>query len=429
MKNNFLKISLPILAFIIASFYITAQFIQPAPNKELVIATGSKTGNYYKTALAYKKLLEANKIKVTLLNTAGSVENIELLNSGKADIGFVQNGIIDQNNTKLDFLANIYYEPLWVFYKNDQYTMDYLIQLISKKISIGQEGSGTRDLASKILKDNGINESNSTLLNYSSSQAKDKLLTGEIDAIFIVTSHESSTVKELLANPDINVLNIKRAKAYSQKYSFLEALTLHEGTLDLYKNLPDEDINLLSTSANLIANKDVPEELIRLFIKQVKSVHNKKSLFADDNQFPNLNNTSMSINKEAKQYFTQGDTWLESIFPYWIASNIDRLKILLIPLLTLMFPLFKGFFPLYQWSMRSKIYRWYEILNTIDKSITHSDVKELTTFKAELQNLNVEIQKETKVPLSFMGEYYNLIMHIDLIINKIDKTINKNSAH
>ena len=428
MKNNFLKISLPILIFIIASFYITAQFIQPAPKKELVIATGSPNGNYYKTALEYKKLLEANKINVTLLNTAGSVENIKLLNEGKADIGFVQNGIIPQEDKNLDFLANIYYEPLWVFYKNDQYTMDYLIQLISKKISIGQEGSGTRDLATKVLLDNGIDNTNSTLLDYSSSVAKDKLLAGEIDAMFIVTSHNSNTVKELLANPNVNVLSIKRAKAYSQKYSFLEALTLYEGTLDLYKNLPDENINLLSTSANLVATQNVPHELIRIFLKQVKQVHNKKSLFAADNEFPNLNNTNMEINEEAKKYFTNGDTWLETIFPYWIASNIDRLKILLIPLLTLMFPLFKGVFPLYQWSMRSKIYRWYDRLNSIDKQINDSDFEALKAFRLELTTLNVEIQKETKVPLSFMGEYYNLIMHIDLIINKIDKTINKNSA-
>lgn len=243
--------------------------------------------------------------------------------------------------------------------------------------------------------------------------------------MFMVTSHESQNVKELLENPKINVLSVKRAKAYSQKYSFLEALTLHEGTLDLYKNLPDETINLLSTSANLLANPNVPEEITRIFLKQVKQVHSKKSLFAQENQFPNLLNTDLKINKEAEKYFKNGDTWLESIFPYWIASNIDRLKILLIPLLTLMFPLFKGVFPLYQWSMRSKIYRWYKMLNEIDKKITTSTFDELKKFDDELISLNIEIQEETKVPLAFMGEYYNLMVHLDLIQNKIKIRVNE----
>ncbi len=424
MKYGFLKISIPILIVIIAMFAITSKFIQPAPIKKLVIATGAKDGNYYKIAKEYKKLLEENKIDVTLLITKGSVENIKLLKEGKADIAFAQNGIIDATEPNIEFLGNIYYEPLWIFYKNDQYTIDYLIQLITKKISIGEDGSGTKDLAMKLLQDNGIDNSNSTILSLDTQTSKKMLLDGKIDAMFMVTSHKSPVVKELLENPKINVLSIKRAKAYGQKYGFLTALTLYEGTLDLYKNIPDENINLLSTSASLLVNKNVPAELTRLFLKQVKLIHSKESLFAKENQFPNLLNTNLKINKEAKQYFTHGDTWLETIFPYWIASNIDRLKLLLIPLLTLMFPLFKGVFPLYQWSMRSKIYRWYKILNRIDKKIATANNEELESFNNELDELSIEIQKETKVPLSFMGEYYNLMVHLELIQNKIKERLN-----
>jgi hypothetical protein len=127
--------------------------------------------------------------------------------------------------------------------------------------------------------------------------------------------------------------------------------------MDLYKNLPSEDINLLTTTANLIAREGLSDELTRLILKEIKNVHNKKELFESENQFPNINNLTVEINENANRYFTYGDTWLEKIFPYWIASNIDRLKILLIPLLTLMIPLSKGFFPLYRWSIRSKIYK------------------------------------------------------------------------
>lgn len=420
MKNKFITISVPVLLLIIASFYITSQFIQPPPKKELVIATGSKEGAYYKTALEYKALLEKLKIKVTLVNTAGSVQNIQLLKERKVDIAFVQNGIASPKDS-LEFLANIYYEPLWIFYKNEQYTMDYVIQLISKKIAIGKEGSGTKHLSQIILADNGINETNSEIISIDSKQAKEKLIKGEIDAMFVVSAPESTTVKTLLENPDINVLSIKRAKAYGRKYSYIEALNLYEGTIDLYKNLPDDNISLLSTSANLLAHEDVPHELIRILLKQITKVHSRKDLFAKDNQFPNLDNTKLVINKEAKQYLTHGDTWLESIFPYWVASNIDRLKILIIPLLTLMIPLFKGVFPLYQWSMRSKIYRWYETLNDLDKQIPLLSQEELKEKEAFLEELKIEIQNETRVPLSFMGEYYNLIMHVDLILSRIER--------
>lgn len=424
MKYKFITVTVPVILLIVGAFYFTAQFIQPSPKKEITIAAGSKTGNYYKTALEYKKLLEKDKVKVNILTSAGSIENIEILKQNKADIAFLQNGTISNETAKgITSLASIYYEPLWVFYKNDGYSIEYIIQFITKKISIGKEGSGTKNLATNILKDNGISNENSTILNYEPNKAKEELLKGNIDAMFVVTSHNSNVVKELLADPKINVLSFKRAKAYSRKYTFLEALTLYEGTLDLYRNLPNENINVLSTTANLVINKDFPPELTRLFLKKVKEVHSKKDLFASAGQFPNKTNMVLELNEEAERYFKNGDTWLEKIFPFWIASNIDRLKILIIPLLTLLFPLFKGFFPLYNWSMRSKIYRWYDEIRKIDNEIESLENHRLKEELEKIEKLRMEISKETKVPLSFMGEYYNLQLHIDHVKYRLEKLL------
>jgi len=422
--KKFITVFLPIIATIIFAFYFTAQFIQPSPKKEITIATGSKDGNYYKTALEYKKLLEKEKVKVNIITSAGSIENIELLKEKKADIAFIQNGTtFDSNNKSIKSLASIYYEPLWVFYKNEGFTIDYIIQLISKKISIGNIGSGTRDLANKILTDNGIDSNNSQILDLNNKKASEALEKGDIDALFIVSSHNSPIINKLLANPKINLFSFKRARAYSRKYTFLEALTLYEGTLDLYKNLPDENINILSTTANLVVRENFSNELKRLVLKKVVEVHSKKDLFAKTNQFPNSHNMKIELDEEADKYFKYGDTWLEKIFPYWIASNIDRLKILLIPLLTLLFPLFKGVFPLYNWTMRSKIYRWYEEIREIDNEIDKASKTTLNDYKKRINTLREEISKETKVPLAFMGEYYNLQLHLDHIESKTDKRL------
>lgn len=424
MKYKFFTVTVPFLLLIVGAFYFTSFFIQPSPKKEITIATGSTSGNYYKTALEYQKLLEKEKVKVNIINSAGSIENIKLLKEKKADIAFIQNGTITNEKANgIKALASIYYEPLWVFYKNEGFPVDYIIQFISKKISVGVEGSGTKDLASNILSDNGIDNTNSIILEYSNEKAKDELLAGNIDVMFVVSSHNSEVIKELLASPSVNVLSFKRARAYSRKYTFLEDLILYEGTLDLYKNLPDENINLLSTTANLVVNEGFPEELKRIFLKTIVEVHNKKDLFATASQFPNDLNMVLDLDEEAQRYFQYGDTFLEKIFPYWIASNIDRLKILLIPLITLLFPLFKGFFPLYNWSMRSKIYRWYEQLKIIDKNLETLDKSKFNEELEKLEKLRAEISNETKVPLSFMGEYYNLQLHIDHIKNKIEKAV------
>ena len=421
MKYKFFTVSIPILLLVVASFYLTSKFIEPSSKKEITIATGSIDGEYYNTALKYKEILEKQKVKVNILTSNGSMVNIQLLNDKKADIAFVQNGIDSlKKQTEIKAIASIYYEPLWIFYKNDEYKMDYLVQLITKRVSLGREKSGTEDLALKMLNDNGINKENTQLLNNSTEEAKDLLIKGEIDAIFIVSSPNSKTIKELLENPDIKLFNFKRAKAYSRKYTFLESTPLYEGTIDLYRNLPNEDINLLSTTANLIVRNGFSDELTRLILKEIKKVHNKKELFEAANQFPNIENLTIDINEDADRYFTYGDTWLVKIFPYWIASNIDRLSILLIPLITLMIPLSKGFFPLYRWSIRSKIYKWYEQIHKIDLEAEDAKNEELEKYLENIITLKKEIKAETKVPLSYMGEYYDLIMHLELIISKIN---------
>lgn len=418
--KSFLKLYLPIITIIFFAFYITSQFIEPSPKKEITIAAGSQNGTYYQTALQYKKLLEEEKVKVTLLQTKGSIENVELIEQGKADIGFVQNGILKPAQlNSVESLASVYYEPLWIFYRNEGFEIEYVIQLISKKIAVGSVGSGTRDLALTILKDNGLTQENTSLLELNSTQAKEQLLEGKIDAMLVVISPKSPLVQSMLEDPNINVLSIKRARAYSRKYTFLTPLTLFEGTMDLYKNLPSNDTHLLATTANLIVRKEMPEELVRLFLKKVKQTHQEKTLFAQEGEFPNLVNMQAPINKEASKYMKNGDSWLEGIFPYWIASNIDRLKILLIPLLTLMFPLFKGIMPLYTWTMRSKIYKWYDDLNEIDKAIPSYNQEQLQDKLHTLQYLQEEISRHTKVPLAFMGEYYNLLLHLEMITNKI----------
>ena len=428
IRNNLLTVSIPILLLIIASFYITSQFIQPSPKKEFTIATGSKDGQYYKTALLYKEVLEKQEVKVNILTSKGSIDNLNLIENKKADMAFVQNGIdYKQKGVPIKTIASTYYEPLWIFYKNEGYEMDYILQLMTKKVSVGEKGSGTFDLASKLLLDNKIDSSNSQIYNYSTEEAKQKLLKGDIDAMFLVMSPNSSTIKELLENPKISLFSFKRAKAYSRKYAFLESINLYEGTIDLYKNLPNKDTHLLSTTATLVIRDDFSEELTRLVLKSIKDIHNKKGLFAKENQFPNLDNITIEANEEAQRYNQNGDTWLEKIFPYWIASNLDRLKILLIPLITLSIPLFKGAFPLYRWSIRSKIYRWYNELQDFDLSLEKLTSKEqLKKRLEELELLKKEIKEETKVPLSYMGEYYDLIMHIELIITKINLKISTN---
>jgi len=194
---------------------------------------------------------------------------------------------------------------------------------------------------------------------------------------------------------ELELFSFKRADAYSKIFPFLSPLTLGEGVINLKKNIPDRPKILLGTTATLVASKSIHPDWIRLLLKAAKKVHSKATIFSNENQFPTYKYTQIPMDEDAKNYIIKGDSFLEKIFPFWMASMLDRLAIMIIPLITLLFPLFKGVLPLYRWRVRKTIYKWYKILFDIDSKIENLNKKELEKTKKELLNLPGEIQQIT----------------------------------
>ncbi len=413
--REFIKIWLPILLFVGAAFWFSAQFIKPQPDKILTIATGRSEGSYFAYAKRYKELLQKQDIKVNIIQTAGSLETLELLKKRKADIGFVQGGTIDSlAYSELESIASIYFEPLWLFTKSALKPIEYIKELKEKHISIGEIGSGTNALVTQIAKANELKvDDTNKVEHFGLKESYNALKKGDIDAFFAVSSADNPIILKLLQDDDVRAVSLKRIKAYEKNFSYLKGITIFEGSIDLVNNLPKEDIHLLSTTATLAVGKQVDDTLVRLFTKVVKSENRR------NDGFPSIKYLELPINPQAKEYLLKGDSILEKIFPYWIASNIDRLKIMLIPLLTLLIPFIKGFMPLYRWRIRSKIYKWYKQLDQHDQKCEYYDDKELLSCIEELKHLQDEIKEHIDVPLAYMSEYYMLKTHVDFVLQKM----------
>ncbi len=406
---------------IVLGFWGTSKFLKPPPPKYFSIATGRSDGAYYKFAKEYQKEFKKDGITLKIVPTAGSVEALKLLDENRVDVAFIQGGTAGKYvySENLSSLASIFYEPLWIFYRKDIKDINYLYDFKGKTFSIGEEGSGTKALSELLLKQNGIDKKNSKILYLSTKNSIKALKEGKIDALFMVVSPKSSRVKELLIDPNIELFSFKRALAYKQRFLFLTDLMLGEGIIDLKKNIPHSDKVLLSTTCTLVQNNNFNPDLMKLLLKISKKIHSKRTIFAPEGFFPNHKFTQIPMNEDAKIYLIKGDSFLEKIFPFSIAVTINRLIIFLIPLITLLLPFFKGILPLYRWRIRYKIYKWYGQLNKIDNRIESMDKEKIENSIKNIKKLQKEIKDQTNIPLSYMGEYYNLQLHIDLILKKL----------
>ncbi len=394
---------------------IAYQFVEPSPPYSLTIATASKEGAYYKFALKYKKLFAEKKIELKILETSGSVENLEILHTKKADVAFIQGGIASAHAyPDLRGLASLYLEPVLIFSRKDS-GIQVLNQLRGKRVAIGPVGSGTRAIALQVLADNELNDSNIEMLDLSGKDAVQALITGTIDSFFTVTQVQSQVVTDLYQHKDIQLLNLKRAEAYSKLHGFLSHIVLPQGVLDLADNIPSEDLHFIAPSATLAIHQDLHPALIDILMQISTEVHQSDSLFSENNTFPSPDNLDLPLSKEAERFYKNGPSFLQRYLPFWAATLIDRLKVMLLPLIALIIPLAKILPPTYRWRIRSRIYRWYDELHTLDLNArSEGSSKAIKISLEKLTIIELEVQ-QIEVPLSYAEELYNLRQHLDLL--------------
>lgn len=412
----FLKIALPIFLLTLLLGLYAYSKIEPASKKKITIATGHKTGVYYHYAQLYKERLEEEGIAVDIVQTAGSIETLKLLHEKKVDVGFVQGGTATPFDKKsLKSVCSLYVEPLWLFYRASLHKIEYIKDLNQSRLSIGEVGSGTMAMSQQLLAQSTYDIDSPNLLHLNTKASYEAFKEGKIDAFFTVLSAQSTLVHSIMRDKSIRLAHLKRRDAFVAYFPFLRHYTIAEGGIDLKDNIPSSKVNLLATTATLITHSDVEDSLIRLLIIKVKEASPTPTLF------PSTKDLEIPIHEASKNYLVNGESFLEQFFPYWVASNIDRLKFLLIPLLTLLLPLFKGFVPIYTWRSRAKIYRWYKDVDELSQDWERCSEKELSQIEQALENLIGEIKSTTNVPLSFKGEYYALQLHIDHIIERIKR--------
>lgn len=402
-------------------FVVAYQFVQPAPPKTITISTGGEGGAYYQFAKRYAVLLAKNGITLEVKTSAGSLQNLERLDKGEAQVAFVQGGVVEPRESEEEFfdepaiqsLGSVFYEPVWVFYRGER-KLERLTQLHGKRLAIGQEGSGVRQLAQQLLTANHISAGDH-LVPLGGLKAAEELQQGRIDAAFIIAALEAPVVQTLLRSPGIKVMSFAQAEAYQRKYPFLTKLVMPEGVADLVHNFPSEDVSLLAPTANLVVRGDLHPALQSLLLQAAAEVHGKSGFFQKGGEFPAYKDHTFDLSAEAKRYYKSGPSFLQRYLPFWLAVLVDRLVVLIVPVIALLIPLVRIAPALYTWRVRSKVFRIYGELRYLEDDLKqHFDAAKLGEYRLRLDAID-EQASALPVPLAFTDLIYTLREHVNLV--------------
>jgi hypothetical protein len=406
-------LSAVVLLLIGAVYY----FVRSAPPTTIVITSGPEGSMFQTNALKYVSLLARHGVKVKVLLSEGSMENLQRLSdpSFHVDVGFVLGGMTNGASPNLVSLGSISHQPLLIFYRGAP--VELLSEFAGKQLAIGPPGSGTRALALILLQANGMTTNGpTTFLDWEPEQSASALLEGKVDAVFLMGEAASMAIlRELLRAPGIHLYNFTQAAAYTRRYTYLNTVTLPRGGIDLGSNLPPHDVTLIGPNVELIARDTLHPALSDVLLEAAREIHGRATLLQQKGEFPAPIENDIRISDDAARFYKSGRKFFYRYLPFWLASLTSRILVVFVPMIVVAIPVVRSIPSFYRWRIRTQIYRRYRALLALEKRLhTESNPEKRAQLLQRLEHIENAVNNMT-VPAYFGDQFYGLRGHIDYV--------------
>jgi TRAP transporter TAXI family solute receptor len=407
--------------------------VDPAPPRHMRLATGQENSAYEQFGKKYAAALAKDGIKADLVRSLGSQENLQHLNEGKVDAAFVQSGSTDEAAAQrkgLVSLGSLFTEPVWLFMR-EPVAVTQLGQLKGLRINLGPEGTGIPKLFRQVLALNGVEPADLAIGALENTPATVELLEGRIDALVFSSGPDALLVQMLLQTPGIKLFNFDQAEAYARRLPFLSHVVLPRGIVDLGRDMPPQDYHLIAPTATLVARENLHPALIELLVQAATEIHGGAGWFQQQGQFPSARYTEIPVAREAAKFYKDGPPLLQRYMPFWVANLFDRLWVVVVALAALIIPFSKVVPPLYVWRIKSRIYRWYGQLRTIEQELEEGAADGREQVCGELLKRLDDIEARVNhmsIPLAFADNLYGLRSHINFVRQRVLLTLKTAAA-
>jgi len=424
--RDFLIAAGPAVIALVVTCLLAYWLIDPAPPKQVTLSTGQENSAYEAFGKKYAEVLAKTGIRVVLVPSPGSQENLQRLKNPDSgvDIAFVQSGSTEQEEAQrkgLVSLGSLFTEPVWLFMRETK-AVTRLTQLKGMKINVGAEGTGVPALFKNILSVNGVEPNQLQLGELDNTPATVALLEGRIDGLVFSSAPDAPLIQMLLQTPGIRLFDFAQAEAYTRRFPFLSHVSLPRGIVDLGRDLPQKDYHLIAPTATLVAREDLHPALVDLFVQAAASIHGDAGWFYKRGDFPTASYTEIPVSTAAQRFYKSGPPLLQRYLPFWLANLLERMWVLVVALGALILPLSRIIPPLYVWKVRSRVYRWYGQLRAVEQAleeVTHECQADI--YREQMSRLN-DIEERVNriaIPLSFADELYGLRSHINFVRRRI----------
>lgn len=282
----------------------------------LVFTTGGDQGTYFGFGgVLAGKVGEATSTQVTVISSGGSQANIESMEAGDAQLGFVQSDVMAYAYqgirnfegapvTNFSTVASLYMEQVQIVTLNPD--IKTVSDLKGKSVSIGAPGSGVYYNAVDVLAAYDMTENDIQATYEDFGTSAESLQDGKIDAAFVVAGAPTTAITSLATTKDVYLVSLDDEHIDKLKESspYYEKSVISADTYEM-----DADATTVAVVATVIARDDVSDADVYNFLFGI--FENTEALAAAHSKGAELDlkfaasNTAVPYHPGAAEYFAE----------------------------------------------------------------------------------------------------------------------------
>lgn len=396
------------------------------PPDKLIVAAGPGDGAYVTIARNYQRILARDGIDLIIRETAGSAENAELIAAGEVDVAILQGGIdVPLTGDAVEAIGAIFFEPMIFLTHQDALVSANPARWNNLRISKGQLGSGTAAAFADFEQALGIAPDANIHVGLSYSESVEALARHEIDMAVFVSQINAPYLKEAFMHTEIHHLSLDHVDAISRRLEYANTVTIPAGAISLMPVIPFAPAKLLALEARLAVHEDLHPALINRLTMAAIELHGARDVITDPGSFPSVEGAGMVVNNAARQLILTGPSAWHDWLPYWMAAQVNRMFLLLLPILFIVLPLLRSVPMLYAYVMRWRVWQHYPEIRNIEEELSRIETlpsgglpEELAMMDERLAQLDTKLA-QLRLPGAYRQTAYDARLHIQLVRNHI----------
>ena len=214
-------------------------------------------------------------------------------------------------------------------------------------------GSALRALTLEVLEaTDALDVSTRLVDDLDNAQALEALIAGEID-VAIVPQLDGSPLSTLSV-PGIRLMSVAQAEAIAKTIPGLRHVVLWRGLIDLSRDIPNSNVDLLASRNRLLVRNDLHPALQYLLLEAMREVHWAPGPFNSLGEFPAEQPNDLPLSPTAQAFYRSGPTMWQRYASFWLTSLLNRIAFFVIPVVVTLVPVIGLSLSFYRWLHRRR---------------------------------------------------------------------------